>query len=105
MRNKVRHDDAINAVHKFRKAECGVIYAHDVSRHIIMNTDEIIEKWADTLFNDDQRVWWMVMRIMVLPQLRLHTKESRQKFDKDAFNTVRRVERNKQKNVSRPGDS
>jgi hypothetical protein len=69
----------------------GIVYAGDVNRDI-SNIDELCAKW-ETNLPTDEKVYLLVLRTTVLPQLLLRTKERRQVADRIAVNCIRRAAR------------
>lgn len=69
----------------------GIVYAGDINRDI-SNIDELCAKW-ETDLPTDEKVYLLVLRTTVLPQLLLQTKERRQIADRIALNLQRRATR------------
>jgi hypothetical protein len=69
----------------------GVVYAADIDREISTG-QELTVKW-ETNLTTDQKVYLLVLRSMVLPQLLLHTKDRRELADRTAINCTRRANR------------
>ena len=69
----------------------GVVYAADIDREISMG-QELTVKW-ETNLTTDQKVYLLILRSMVLPQLLLHTKDRKELADCTAINCTRRANR------------
>ena len=67
----------------------GVVYASDIDREI-SNLQELNAKWEADL-PTDQKVYLLVLRSMVLPQLLLKTKGLKETADRSAINCQRRA--------------
>ena len=69
----------------------GVVYAADISREISTG-QELTVRWEAGL-STDQKVYLLVLRSMVLPQLLLQTKDRKELADRTAINCLRRANR------------
>jgi len=69
----------------------GIVYAEDVDREI-SNLHDLGAKW-ETQLPPDQKVYLLVLRSTVLPQLILKTKSRKQAADRTAINCQRRATR------------
>jgi hypothetical protein len=67
----------------------GIIYASDVDRDI-SNLQELGAKW-ETDLHPDQKVYLLMLRTTVLPQLLLLTKKKKEEADRAAVNCQRRA--------------
>jgi hypothetical protein len=65
------------------------VYAEDVTRDISM-MDEIVAKWEFNL-NPNQKLFLLIMRTTILPQLILKTKAVKEAANRTATNTARRA--------------
>jgi hypothetical protein len=66
-----------------------IVYASDVNRDI-SNLQKLGVKWEADL-HPDQKVYLLVLRTTVLPQLLLLTKKRKEEADRIAINCFRRV--------------
>lgn len=69
----------------------GVVYAGDVDRNI-SNIEELGAKWEADL-PEDQKIYLLVLRTTVLPQLLVRTKKRKEAADRAATNCQRRATR------------
>jgi hypothetical protein len=67
----------------------GIVYASDVGRDI-SNLQELGAKWEADL-HPDQKVYLLVLRTTVLPQLLLLTRKKKEEADRTAINCLRRA--------------
>ena len=67
----------------------GIVYAGDVDRDI-STLEELGAKWEADL-HPDQKVYMLIIRAYVLPQLLLVTRERKEDADRTALNTTRRA--------------
>jgi hypothetical protein len=66
------------------------MYASDVVGRDISNLQELGAKWEANL-HPDQKVYLLVLRTTVLPQLLLLTKKKKEEADRIAINCLRRA--------------
>ena len=67
----------------------GIVYAADVDREI-SSLEELGARWEANL-PADQKVYLLILRSTVLPQLLLKTKELKEVADRSAINCLRRA--------------
>ena len=67
----------------------GIVYASDINRDI-SNLQELGAKW-ETDLHSDQKVYLLMLRTTVLPQLLLLTKKKKEEADRIATNCQRRA--------------
>ena len=67
----------------------GIVYAADVDREI-SGLEELGARWEANL-PADQKVYLLILRSTVLPQLLLKTKELKEVADRSAINCLRRA--------------
>jgi len=70
----------------------GVIYAADVPRDI-SRLEELMARTESNSLDADQKLYLLILRTTVLPQLLLKTKKKKEAANRTAMNTTRRAVR------------
>ena len=74
----------------------GVVYSHDIDRDIA-GSENYTQAWETLDLDADQKLYRLKFSYSVLPQLILHTKQSKRELEHDATNTLRRETRRRKK--------
>jgi hypothetical protein len=73
-----------------------VVYSHNID-YDIAGSENYTQAWKTLDLDADQKLYRLKFSYSVLPQLILHTKQSKQELEQDATNTRQRETRRRKK--------
>ncbi len=65
-----------------------MVYSDDINYGLAGDPATVMERWESTYLSSDQKIWRLVMKKWILPQLQRHIIKIQKREDQGANNTA-----------------